>query len=177
MASRRRAREVVVQVLFQRDLNPGSDYDTEHKFVQGRLKHDARFVDFAMSLLRGIESNQQGIDDALSRTSQNWKLGRMAATDRAIMRLATFEILFFESTPGPVAINEAIELAKRYGTNNSSQFVNGVLDRMLNQPHAANETTDPAEAQLSDQVVESDGSSAQELPDNRDSTQTEPDKA
>ena len=57
----------------------------------------------------------------------------MAATDRSILRLAAFEILFMADTPGPVAINEAIELAKRYGTNNSAQFVNGLLDRLLNR--------------------------------------------
>ncbi len=132
MSSRRRAREVVVQILFQRDLNPEGDVDVEHDFLKARLKGDPRFVPFAEQLLRGIESNRERIDEALKATTQNWRLERMAATDRSILRLAAFEIMFFDETPGPVAINEAIELAKRYGTNNSSQFVNGILDRLLN---------------------------------------------
>lgn len=162
MASRRRAREVVIQVLFQRDLNPGSDYDVEDQFVRDRLKRDSRFVDFAIALLRGIQSHQEGIDEALSKTAQNWKLGRMAATDRAILRLATFEILFFEQTPGPVAINEAIELAKRYGTNNSSQFVNGILDRL----HKNSESF----AKTSEQVAEAE---PQELPEKSEQLESE----
>jgi len=163
MASRRRAREVVIQVLFQRDLNPGSDYDLEHRFVRDRLKRDSRFVDFADALLRGIQSHQAGIDEALSKTAQNWKLGRMAATDRAILRLATFEILFFDQTPGPVAINEAVELAKRYGTNNSFQFVNGILDRLHKNSEALAKTSaDSAEA------------ASQELHENSEQQEPEP---
>ena len=130
MSTRRRAREVVIQILFQRDLNPESDIDIEHDFLKSRLKSNSALVGFAEGLLSGIENNQQSIDDSLKATAENWKLDRMAATDRSIMRLAAFEIMFGD-TPGRVAINEAIELAKRYGTNNSAQFVNGVLDRLL----------------------------------------------
>lgn len=131
MSSRRRAREVVLQLLFQRDLNPEIDAEAEQQFLRSRLKQDQRFIDFAQMLLEGIESRQQEIDCQLQATAENWKLSRMAATDRSILRMGAFEIAFAE-TPGRVAINEAIELAKRYGTNNSAQFVNGILDRLLN---------------------------------------------
>ena len=130
MSNRRRAREVVVQILFQQDLNPDADIDLERRFLQSRLNHKSHIVSFALKLLSGIRSNQTEIDAVLSGTAENWKLNRMAATDRSILRLAVYEILFCEETPGRVAINEAIELAKRYGTNNSYQFVNGILDRL-----------------------------------------------
>ena len=133
MPNRRRAREVVVQILFQQDLNPKSDIDIENEFIESRLHQKDHVVRFAKRLLDGIRNNHNEIDQALQSTAENWKLGRMAATDRSILRLAAFEILFLEETPGPVAINEAIELAKRYGTNNSAQFVNGILDRLLNK--------------------------------------------
>ena len=131
MSSRRRAREVVLQLLFQRDLNPGIDAEAEERFLRSRLKQNQPFIEFAQMLLDGIESRQQEIDGQLEATADNWNLSRMAVTDRSILRMGAFEIAFAD-TPGRVAINEAIELAKRYGTNNSSQFVNGILDRLLN---------------------------------------------
>ena len=81
-------------------------------------------------MLTGIQRHRKAIDEALGNTAENWRLERMAATDRSIMRLATYEILFTD-TPPRVAVNEAIELAKRFGTGNSAQFVNGVLDRLM----------------------------------------------
>lgn len=130
MSSRRRAREVIVQILFQRDLNPDADVDNEFQFLNSRLNGKTSIVQFAEVLLNGIRNHQEEIDAALQETAENWKLSRMAATDRSILRLAAYEVLFCPDTPGRVAINEAIELAKRYGTNNSFQFVNGILDRL-----------------------------------------------
>ena len=130
MSTRRRAREIVVQILFQRDLNPTADVGTQRTFLKSRLKYKTPLVQFAEDLLHGIQVHRERIDRALEDTAENWKLTRMAATDRSILRLAAFEILIGD-TPSRVAINEAIELAKRYGTNNSAQFVNGVLDRLM----------------------------------------------
>ena len=132
MSTRRRAREVIVQILFQRDLNPDADVDNEFEFLRSRLNGKSAVVGFAEQLLNGIRNHRAAIDEALQETAENWKLSRMAATDRSILRLAAYEILFCQDTPGRVAINEAIELAKRYGTNNSFQFVNGILDRLHN---------------------------------------------
>lgn len=131
MSSRRRAREVVLQLLFQRDLNPEIDGENEERFLRQRLRQKQPFIDFAQMLLAGIEQRREKIDERLQATAENWNLSRMAVTDRSILRMGAFEIEFAD-TPGRVAINEAIELAKRYGTNNSSQFVNGILDRLLN---------------------------------------------
>jgi len=129
MARRSRAREVALQVLFQDDLNPATNPGRADLFLQSRLQQ-AELVEFARSLVAGVRRNQAELDEQLSRTAENWSLGRMAATDRNVLRLGAFEILY-TSTPGRVAINEAVELAKRFGTAHSAQFVNGILDRFL----------------------------------------------
>nr|MBP6743152.1 transcription antitermination factor NusB [Deltaproteobacteria bacterium] len=86
---------------------------------------------FSEQLVRGVSNYQSEIDGLLSRCSRNWRLERMSWVDRNLLRLASFELLRCPQTPPRVAINEAIELAKRFGTAESSAFVNGVLDRML----------------------------------------------
>jgi N utilization substance protein B len=95
------------------------------------LNQDRALVEFAEDLLAGVRRHREAVDQQLEEIARNWKLSRMAATDRNVLRLGAYEILFTE-TPDRVVVNEAIELAKRYGTNNSSQFVNGVLDRLMN---------------------------------------------
>ena len=131
MSRRSRAREIVLQVLYQDDLNSDQPEDIRLRFVNARLNHDRELVEFAEKLLAGVRHHRNAVDEHLGEIARNWKLSRMAATDRNVLRLGAYEILFTE-TPDRVAINEAIELAKRYGTNNSSQFVNGVLDRLMN---------------------------------------------
>ena len=132
MSRRRRSREVVLQILYQRDLNDEPAFDVEDDFMRGRLKNNDELVDFAKGLIRGVAGNRQALDEHLQAAAENWRIGRMAVTDRAVLRLAAYEILMTD-TPPPVVINEAIELAKRYGTKNSSQFVNGILDRLSRQ--------------------------------------------
>ena len=119
-----------MQVLFQDDLNPGANPATADAFVRARLKLD-ELVEFAQSLIAGVRRNRAELDGLLARTADNWGLDRMAATDRNVLRLGAFEILFTD-TPDRVAINEAVELAKRFGSSHSAQFVNGILDRFLN---------------------------------------------
>jgi N utilization substance protein B len=131
MSRRSRAREIVLQVLYQDDLNADQPEDIRLRFINARLNQDKELVAFAESLLAGVRRHRDAVDRNLGEIARNWKLSRMAATDRNVLRLGAYEILFTE-TPDRVAINEAIELAKRYGTNNSSQFVNGVLDRLMN---------------------------------------------
>lgn len=129
MTRRSRAREVALQVLFQDDLNPRVNPAAADEFLAGRLQTDD-LVEFARSLVAGVRRNRAELDELLSRTADNWTLERMAATDRNVLRLGAFEILY-TSTPGRVAINEAVELAKRFGAAQSAQFVNGILDRFL----------------------------------------------
>ncbi|MBI2826127.1 MAG: transcription antitermination factor NusB [Planctomycetia bacterium] len=129
MARRSRAREVALQVLFQDDLNPSAGPARGDEFLRARLQGE-ELAEFARSLVAGVRRNQGELDALLSRTADNWSLERMAATDRNVLRLGAYEILY-TTTPGRVAINEAVELAKRFGTAHSAQFVNGILDRFL----------------------------------------------
>ena len=131
MSRRSRAREIVLQVLYQDDLNSSQPEDVRLRFINARLNQDRSLIEFAQDLLDGVRRQKEAVDQHLGEIAKNWKLSRMAATDRNVLRLGAYEILFTE-TPDRVVINESIELAKRYGTNNSSQFVNGVLDRLMN---------------------------------------------
>jgi len=130
MSRRRRAREVVLQVLYQDDLNPTHDLRAADNFVRSRLRNHEDVTQFALSLLRGTRRNRPELDAMLTSHAANWSLKRMAATDRNILRMAAYELMYTE-TPGRVVINEAVELAKRYGSKQSAQFVNGILDVVL----------------------------------------------
>ncbi len=130
MARRSRAREVVMQLLYRDDLNDADrSIENDVEFIGRRLNNDQALVGFAESVLRGVREHLAEIDRSLESISENWRLSRMSATDRNILRLAAYEMMFGD-TPPRVAINEAIELAKRYGDQNSPKYVNGVLDRL-----------------------------------------------
>jgi N utilization substance protein B len=118
-----------LQVLFQDDLNPGGNPAVGDEFLCLRLKL-TELIEFARSLVTGVRQNRAELDALLARTADNWGLERMAATDRNILRLGAYEILHAD-TPDRVAINEAVELAKRFGTAHSAHFVNGILDRFI----------------------------------------------
>ena len=130
MFRRSRAREVVLQVLYEDDLNPQRDLAVADEFLRRRLNNNPELITFANNVLGGVRRNRQEIDALLAERAANWRLERMAVTDRNILRLAAFEMLYTE-TPDRVVINEAVELAKRFGAKQSSQFVNGILDRLF----------------------------------------------
>lgn len=119
-----------MQVLFQDDLNPGLNPAVADEFLRARLHDEEELARFAQSLVAGVRRNRAELDGLLSKTADHWSLERMAATDRNVLRLGAFEILYTD-TPGRVSINEAVELAKRFGTAHSAHFVNGILDRFL----------------------------------------------
>ena len=129
MPTRSRAREIALQALFQEDLNPRDSRDQLAPFVQARLQ-DEDLREFATSLVMGVMRNREELDELLETKAENWSLPRMAATDRNVLRLGAFEIRYAD-TPDRVAINEAVELAKRFGSKQSSQFVNGILDKLI----------------------------------------------
>jgi N utilization substance protein B len=130
MSSRRsRAREVALQLLYQHDLNPRVSRKAIERFVRDRLE-DPALEPFALALYDGVTAHGGEIDKELSDAAENWRLGRMAVVDRNVLRLGAFELLHTPETPPGVAINEAIELARRYGSPDSPGFVNGVLDRL-----------------------------------------------
>lgn len=130
MATRRRAREVVLQLLYEADINPGRERESSYAFIRSRLQGRKALTDFADQLLTGTLLHREVIDRRLSQWATNWSISRMAVTDRNVLRLGAQEILFTD-TPGRVAINEALLLARRYGDVNSPRFVNGVLDKLL----------------------------------------------
>ncbi len=131
MTRRSRAREVALQLLFQRDANPTVPLPVIQRFAKERLSN-AEAEAFCLGLYHGVAEHLADIDARLAAASENWKLHRMAACDRNVLRLGAYEIVHArEPTPGPVALDEAIELARRYGSEDSPAFVNGVLDKVF----------------------------------------------
>jgi N utilization substance protein B len=150
MTRRSRAREVALQLLFQRDANSGVDRVALERFAHDRLG-DAGLEAFCLGLYDGVLQHLSEIDARIAAVAQNWRLQRMAIVDRNVLRLGAYEMLFAaEATPVPVALDEAIELARRYGSADSPAFVNGVLDKLhpeqKAEPAALNESAPPAEA-------------------------------
>ena len=144
MAQRSRAREVALQLLYQRELNPNVPRDAVERFVRQRLRNGGLEL-FCLGLYDGALANGAAVDQHITEAAQNWRLARMAAVDRNVLRLGAYELLFVPETPPGVVINEAIELARRFGSANSPAFVNGVLDRIRSRAApAAAPPTPPA---------------------------------
>lgn len=131
MSRRSRAREVALQVLYQDDLNPSQRVVQTDRFVRTRLRDDEALVEFARQLIAGVRRHRDALDQVLMASAENWSLPRMAVTDRNALRVGAYEILMTD-IPDRVAINEAVNLARRFGTEQSALFVNGILDRILN---------------------------------------------
>ncbi len=144
MTRRSRAREVALQLLFQRDHNPGIERAVQEQFIRDRLREPI-LQEFCQRLFDGFVAHQEEIDRRLAAAAENWRLPRMAAVDRNVLRLGAFELLYSQETPPAVAFDEAIELARRYGSSESPAFVNGVLDRLRREALAAKTpSADPA---------------------------------
>jgi N utilization substance protein B len=130
MGSRTKARECALQALYQLDTSGGDPRDA----LRGILAHfeeaDADTARFAEQLVGGVQSERAAIDELIQKSSTHWKLDRMARVDRNILRLAVYEILRRADVPLRVTLNEAVELGKKFGSEESSAFVNGVLDRI-----------------------------------------------
>lgn len=130
MARRRtRAREVALQMLYQVDVNPDVDGKTVRAMINEQLA-DEPLREFAWTLFAGVMEYRPRLDARIESATENWTLARMAPTDRNVLRLGTFELLHTD-TPHRVVIDEAVELARRFGAAQSSQFVNGILDRLI----------------------------------------------
>jgi transcription antitermination protein NusB len=132
MTTRRRAREVVLQVLYEDDMNPTRDMMLSKQFIESRMLRNKPLIAFGEELLAGVRKRRSEIDSLVGLHAANWSVKRMSTIDRNVIRLATYEMVFGK-VPGRVVINEAIELAKRYGHVNSGAFVNGILDKILRE--------------------------------------------
>ena len=154
MGKRREARERAIQFLFQHDLNPPEDLDaalehfwqSQHAAALAGDKATATWGQpvelppptadeaatrlFADPLIRGALEHREEIDQCIKKCVQNWDLPRIAAVDRNILRLAIYEMLYREDIPPVVTINEAVEIAKKFSTQDSGRFVNGILDKI-----------------------------------------------
>ena len=145
MRKRTRSREFALQVLYQMDISDCDLKEILEDFWQDRTdlalsdpekeaveenKKDAEVRAYTEKLVVGVLEKLKQIDPLIERFTENWEMKRMAYVDRNILRLALYEILHLEDIPVKVAINEAVELAKRYGEADSSKFVNGILDRI-----------------------------------------------
>lgn len=132
MRKRTKAREYVVQMLYQVDITGGNWQETLKNFWEFNEQEDisAELKEFSAELLGGVAEHMQEIDKKISKYAANWQLERMAFVDRNIMRLGCFELIFREDIPPKVAINEAVELAKKYSGSESGKFVNAILDQI-----------------------------------------------
>jgi N utilization substance protein B len=129
LPSRRRAREVALQALYQIDLVDSADPAFLKRFIIGRVRA-APLIRFTEDLVQGVRSNLAEIDAEIESRAENWRLARMTVVDRSLLRMATFEILHTEVPPA-VAADEAVELAKRYGAESSPRFVAGILAKLI----------------------------------------------
>lgn len=148
MGSRRKAREIALQVLYQLDVQDDTAGEgvphaaaglSGEQGLQLFFRHfadgevDPSDQEFAEKLVSGVRAHLAELDALIGRASRNWRLERMARVDRNLMRLALYELRHSTDVPAKVAINEAIEIAKRFGTAESPAFVNGILDRCLTE--------------------------------------------
>ena len=137
MGNRRRARECALQLLYDLEFNVVQDgpelsetlRDYWASFPEGQQLND-EVREFAEVLVLGVRDHDEEIDAFIQTASTNWKLERMALVDRNILRMATCELRFMPDIPPKVSLNEAIEIAKRYGSTDSSSFINGILDKI-----------------------------------------------
>ena len=128
MGPRRKAREYALQMLFQWDITHDTIDQIATIFFQNQEEEASAVVDFARQLVTGTVEHVEQIDVIIKRHAEHWRLDRMATVDRNLLRLATQEFLYDKETPKTVVINEAIEIARRFSSQESPQFINGILD-------------------------------------------------
>jgi N utilization substance protein B len=129
MGIRRRARELAMQALFYMDINRNASPQMLQRFCENFIPPQ-KTRPFFMKLVNGVLESQPQIDELIERFSKNWRVKRMAGVDRNVMRIAVFEMLFCHDIPPKVSINEAIDVGKKFGTEESGAFINGIVDRI-----------------------------------------------
>jgi len=130
MRKRTRSREIALLILYARDIAKDPVDECRRKFWENDAREEDSVVEFSDFLVFGVESNLDKIDGIITKYATNWKMARMATIDRNVLRIASFELLYAPDVPPKVAMNEAIELAKKYGDKDSGKFVNGILDKI-----------------------------------------------
>lgn len=131
MRKRTKAREFALQILYQIDITKSDARSTIEDFWKNReIDTEDVVKKFAEGIISGVIEHKDEIDKAISEAAENWELGRMAVVDRNIIRITTYELLHRQDIPPKVSINEAIEIAKKYGDRDSGKFVNGIVDKI-----------------------------------------------
>ncbi len=130
MRKRTQARELALKCLFQMDIAKDSLAESLDNFWL-QLEEGAEIKKYANILIKGVFEYKTQVDLLIKKHARNWQISRMAVVDRNILRIAIFELIFQNEVPPKVAINEAVELAKKYGDAESSKFVNGILDKVF----------------------------------------------
>lgn len=128
---RRRARELAIKVLFHMEFTPG-DPDEVFYLICENFSPSESIRSFSKELVTGVCDRKEELDRLIRRASKHWRLERMSRVDRSILRLGAFEILVMRDIPPKVSIDEAVELGKKYGTEDSGAFINGILDNIYN---------------------------------------------
>jgi len=126
---RRRAREIALQVLYQRELNCVEVEEALNLFWNN-FEVLKGAMDFSERLIKGVEQHREDLDRVIEHYSSHWKVDRMTHVDLTILRIATYELLYCDDIPPRVAINEAIDIGKKYGSEDSGAFINGILDKV-----------------------------------------------
>jgi N utilization substance protein B len=132
MPRRSDARKCVLQMLYLVDQNAEADVHWIRNTIEEELSDDEVLIDFAWTLFTGVRQQLEQLDSRITGVAENWRIDRMAPTDRNVLRMGLFELTDI-GTPAAVVLNECVELAKAFGTGNSQSFVNGVLDRLNKQ--------------------------------------------
>ncbi|MDP2599765.1 MAG: transcription antitermination factor NusB [Deltaproteobacteria bacterium] len=133
MGSRRHSREYALQMLYQQDLSGDPLPHVFEHYWRRQAEEDAETREFAETLVRGVADQKEEIDVFIAKYSTHWKLNRMAAVDKNILRMAVFELKNCKDIPLRVTLNEAIEIAKKFGSEESGSFINGVLDKIAKE--------------------------------------------
>jgi N utilization substance protein B len=136
MGARRKARELALQMLFQHDM-AGNPPDMIVGTFEDLQKSKPNTREFAERIFRGTIDHISEIDEMIQAQAENWRLSRMAVVDRNIIRMSVYEFMHEDDTPKLVIIDEAVEIAKKFGTQKSSQFINGILDGILKRYNLA----------------------------------------
>jgi len=130
MRKRTKARECALKILYAIDITGDDQKKCADIFWENHEEPDKEVKTFANAIIQGVYGNKTVIDKMISKHTTNWQLERMAVIDRNVLRLASYELLFMDDVPPKVSINEAIDIAKKYGDKDSGKFVNGVLDKI-----------------------------------------------
>ena len=132
MGKRRKSRELALQVLYQIDMDEGDAKEKFNLFWQHFTPSD-ELKEFSQRIVEGVCQHREEIDALIVKHSEHWRLKRMTVVDRNILRSAIFELMFCPDTPTKVVLNEAVELGKKFGSEKSGPFINGILDRVSHQ--------------------------------------------